>query len=66
MSLLNLKWLISMDARLGVGQKMLQLVTRMSTCSGRMPAGQWQQRHVSGCCMDEHMALVSPFNQTWC
>jgi hypothetical protein len=37
MSLLNLKWLISMDAREGVGQKMLQLVTRMSTCSGRMP-----------------------------
>jgi hypothetical protein len=38
MSLLNLKWLMSMEARLGVGQKMLQLVTRMSTCSGRMPA----------------------------
>jgi hypothetical protein len=39
MSLRNLKWLTSMDARLGVGQKMLQLVTRMSTSEGRMPAG---------------------------
>jgi hypothetical protein len=38
MPLRNLKWLTSMEARLGVGQKMLQLVTRMSTSHGRTPA----------------------------
>jgi hypothetical protein len=34
MSLRSLKWLTSMEARLGVGQNMLQLVTRMSTWEG--------------------------------
>jgi hypothetical protein len=37
MSSRNLKWLMSIEPREGVGQKMEQLVTRMSTCSGLMP-----------------------------
>jgi hypothetical protein len=47
MSLRNLKWLTSKEARLGVGHKMLQLVTRMSTSQGRTPAG--GEVHRNGC-----------------
>jgi hypothetical protein len=35
-----LKWLTSMEAREGVGQKMEQLVTRMSMSLGRRPEGE--------------------------
>jgi hypothetical protein len=39
MSRRNLNLLMSMEAREGVGQKMEQLVMRMSTCSGLVPGG---------------------------
>jgi hypothetical protein len=39
MSRRSLNLLMSMDAREGVGQKMLQLEIRMSICSGLMPGG---------------------------
>jgi hypothetical protein len=58
MSLRNLKWLTSKEARLGVGHKMLQLVTRMSTSQGRTPAG--REVHRNGCWWGVVGSVVEP------